>query len=278
MSGLLSRLSSRTAATIEQLADGSVRIGAAVRLESLESNPLIRSRFPALGLAAEAVATPAIRSMGTIAGNLGQRPRCWYLRQRVSCHKNGGTGCPAVEGENQYHAILGSGPCHAAHPSDIAVALLVLDATVSVRGAGGVRTVTIAALFANAASDPKSEMTLGAGEMIEAVTLLPGSAGGTQRFTKLMQRGVWDFALVSLAAQKRADGTVRMAFGGVAPIPWLVNPSVGEDVASGELDEDSADALASRALHDAKPLELNGYKVQQATTLLKRAMLELSRA
>ena len=265
-------------ATIERLADGSVRIGAGVRLDHLESDPLITSSFPALVLAAAAVATPAIRAMGTIAGNLGQRPRCWYLRQRVPCHKNGGTGCPAVEGENQYHAILSSGPCHAAHPSDLAVALLALDATVSVRGPSGARTATIEELFANAASDPTSEITLIAGEMIESITLPAASAGGTQRFTKLMQRGVWDFALVSIAAHKRADGTVRMAFGGVAPMPWLVNPSVGEDVASGELDEDSADALASRALHDAKPLELNGYKVQQATTLLKRAMLELSRA
>ena len=93
-----------------------------------------------------------------------------------------------------------------------------------------------------------------------------------------MQRGVWDFALVSLAAVKRADGSVRMALGGVAPHPWLVNPSVGEDVASGALDEDSADALAARTFHDAAPLELNGYKVQQATALLTRAMLELSRA
>lgn len=265
-------------ATIAEVAGGALRVGAAVRLDSLATHPLILTRFPCLALVAEAVATPAIRSMGTIGGNLGQRPRCWYLRQRVPCHKNGGTGCPAAQGENQYHAIVGAGPCHAAHPSDIAVALLALDATVSVRGPASVRSLTIEALFATAASDPKSEMTLAAGEMIEAILLPASSAGGTQRFTKLMQRGVWDFALVSIAAVKQTDGTVRMALGGVAPRPWLVNPSVGEDVASGVLDEDSVDALASRALHDVKPLQLNEYKVQQATTLLKRAMLELSRA
>lgn len=265
-------------ATITALPDGGLRIGAAARLDAIATHPTIRTSFTALALAADAVATPAIRATGTVGGNLGQRPRCWYLRQRISCHKNGGTGCPAVHGENQYHAILGDGPCHAAHPSDLAVALLALDATVIVRSATGTRTLSIDALFANAASDPKSETALLAGELIEAIDLPATSAGGTHRFTKLMQRGVWDFALVSLAAVKRTDGSVRMALGGVAPHPWLVNPSVGEDVASGALDEDSADALAARTLHDAKPLELNGYKVQQATALLTRAMMELSRA
>ena len=257
--------------------DGGLRVGAATRLEAIAVNALVRARFPALALAAEAVATPAIRAMGTLGGNLCQRPRCWYLRQRVPCHKNGGSGCPAATGENQYHAILGAGSCHAAHPSDLAVALLALGAAVIVRSVSGQRTLTVDQLFANAGSDPRSEVALTAGELIEGVELLPGAAGGTQRFTKLMQRGAWDFALVSIAAVKRTDGTVRMALGGVAPQPWLVNPSVGEDVASGVLDEDSADALTARALHDAKPLEMNGYKVQQAATLLKRAMLELSR-
>ena len=265
-------------AEISDRSDGGMRIGAAARLDSISGHSAIRERFAALSLAAEAVATPAIRSMGTVGGNLCQRPRCWYLRQRVPCFKNGGTDCPAVKGENQYHAILGGGPCHAAHPSDVAVALLALEASVVVRSATGSRTVSIDALYANAATDPRSETTLGPGELIEAIELPAACAGGTQRFTKLMQRGAWDFALVSLAAVKRADGNVRMALGGVAPHPWLVNPSVGEDVASGALDEDSADALASRALHDARPLEMNGYKVQQATALLKRAMLELSRA
>ena len=263
---------------VTEQTDGSLRVGAAIRLDLLAANAAIRSRFPAVSLAAEAVATPAIRSMGTLGGNLCQRPRCWYLRQRIPCHKNGGTGCPAVDGENQYHAILGSGPCHAAHPSDLAVALLALDAMVLVRSAAGARTLSIEALYENASSDPRGETTLAAGELIEAIVLPAASAGGTQRYTKLMQRGAWDFALVSLAAIKRADGTVRLALGGVAPMPWLVNPSVGEDIASGALDDDSADALSSRALHDAAPLALNGYKVQQATALLKRAMMELSRA
>lgn len=264
-------------AAIETLPDGGLRIGGSVRLETIATDADIATRFKVLALAAASVGTPALRAMGTIAGNLCQRPRCWYLRSHFRCMKNGGDGCPAVEGENQYHAILGSGPCHAAHPSDVAVALLALDAAVVVRGPAGTRRTSITELYANATSDPHSEVTLAAGEFIEVIELPAASAGGAQEWVKLMQRGAWDFATVSLAAVRRVDGDVRLALGGVAPMPWLVNPSVGEDVASGELDEDSADALAARALHDAKPLAKNEYKMQQAAALLTRAMRVLSR-
>lgn len=256
---------------------GGVRIGAAVRLEEVAASDLIRGRFPALALAAAAVGTPALRAMGTVGGNLGQRPRCWYLRSRIPCLKNGSTGCPARDGENQYHAIFDSGPCRAPHPSDIAVALHALDAAISVRRGTTVRRIDVAALYANAASDPHRECSIGDGEIIEAVELPAESAGGTQRFTKLMQRGAWDFATVSLAGVKRADGTVRLVLGGVAAAPYRVNSSVEEDVASGALDEESTAALAERALYDAEPLAMNGYKVAQAAALLRRAMFELSR-
>lgn len=262
---------------IEALPDGGLRIGGAARLETIANHEQITTSFSVLAKSVASVGTPALRDMGTIAGNLCQRPRCWYLRSHIRCLKNGGTGCPAVEGENQYHAIIGGGPCHAAHPSDAAVALLALDAAVVVRGPAGTRRISITELYADAASDPHSEVTLGAGEFIEAIELPAASAGGAQEWVKLMQRGAWDFATVSLAGARRADGNVRLALGGVAPMPWLVNPSVGEDVASGELDEDSADALAARALHDATPLAKNEYKMQQAAALLTRAMRSLSR-
>jgi xanthine dehydrogenase YagS FAD-binding subunit len=263
---------------ISAIPAGGFRIGASARLDSIATHADIVAAVPLLSLAASAVGTPALRETGTLGGNLGQRPRCWYLRSRFPCHKNGGSGCPAHSGENQYHAILGGGPCHAAHPSDPAVALLVLDATVIARDSKGTRRLSIDELYRDAGSRPDAEVSLHDGEIIEAIEIPAVSLGGTQRFTKLMQRGAWDFATVSLAAAKRADGTVRLALGGVAPQPWRVNESVEEDVASGELDEDSADALAMRALHDARPLANNEYKLQQAAALLKRAMLELSRA
>ncbi|HEV8411863.1 MAG TPA: xanthine dehydrogenase family protein subunit M [Gemmatimonadaceae bacterium] len=269
----------RGARDITARADGSVRIGGAARIADLAAHAVIRNKFAALAEASRVVGTPALRNMGTIAGNLCQRPRCWYFRRGVACMKNGGSGCAAVDGENQYHAILGGGPCHAVHPSDPAIALAALEATVELLGKNGARrSVPIADFFANAASNPLGETVLAHGEMIEAVELPARSSGGTQHYTKLMQRGAWDFALVSLAGIKRGDGEVRVVLGGVAPAPYRVNQSVEEDVQSGELDEESADALAERALYDAEPLSKNGYKVTQAATLLKRAMLELSRA
>jgi xanthine dehydrogenase YagS FAD-binding subunit len=264
--------------TIRSTPDGGLSVGAGVRLETIAEHKDIRARFPALALAAAAVGTPALRATGTLGGNLCQRYRCWYLRSRIPCMKNGGEGCPAKDGENQYHAILGGGPCHAAHPSDTAVALLALDASLHVRNATTVRTISISQLYEGAATNPSSEVTLTAGEFIESIEIPATSAGGSQLFTKLMQRGAWDFATVSLAGIRRTDGSVRLALGGVGPAPVRVNESVEEDVASGELDQDSADALALRALHDAKPLSKNEYKVQQAAALLTRAMLDLSRA
>lgn len=259
--------------------DGSMRLGGAVSIADIASHEGVLAHFGALAQAARSVATPALRNMGTIAGNLCQRPRCWYYRRGIACLKNGGSGCPATDGQNQYHAILDAGPCHAAHPSDPAVALQALEATVELIAAGGARrTVEIAAFYRNAAADQTSETTVSAGEIIEAIELPARSSGGTQRYTKLMQRGAWDFALVSLAAVKRLDGEVRLVFGGVAPRPYRVNQSVEQDVASGALDDESLDALAERALYDARPLSRNGYKVRQAATLLRDAMRELSRA
>jgi xanthine dehydrogenase YagS FAD-binding subunit len=269
----------RGARDITVRADGSARIGGAVRIADLAAHGVIRERFAALAEAASSVGTPALRNMGTIAGSLGQRPRCWYFRRGVPCLKNGGSGCAAEHGENRYHAILGGGPCHAVHPSDPAVALTALEAGVELIGPGEARrSVPISSFFENAGSNPLGETVLAPGEMIEAIELPAHSAGGAQRYEKVMQRGAWDFALVSLAGIKRSDGEVRLVLGGVAPAPHRVNQSVEEDVASGALDAESADALAERALYDAVPLSKNGYKVVQAAALLRHAMLELSRA
>ena len=269
----------RGARDITVRADGSARIGGAVRIADLAAHGVIRERFAALAEATSLVGTPALRNMSTIAGNLCQRPRCWYFRRGVPCLKNGGTGCAAVDGENQYHAILGGGPCHAVHPSDPAVVLTALEATIELLGPNEARrSVRIDSFFERAGSNPLGETVIAHGEMIEAIELPARSAGGVQHYEKVMQRGAWDFALVSLAGIKRSDGEVRLVLGGVSPAPYRVNQSVEEDVASGALDDESADALAERALYDAAPLSKNGYKAVQAAALLRRAMLELSRA
>ena len=255
--------------------DGSVSVGASARLADLAAHPHLREHFAALTDACSSVGTTQLREMGTLGGNLCQRPRCWYVRRGVSCAKSGGTGCPAVDGENQYLGILGQGPCHAPHPSDPAVALTALDATVVVRGTSGERRVPIGAFYDT--MDVTRETVLVPGEYVRAVELPAESAGGAQRYDKLMQRGAWDFALVSLAAVRRTDGDVRLVLGGVAPKPWRVTSSIEEDVASGGLDDETIATLAERALYDAAPLSKNGYKVTQAEALLRRAIRAIAR-
>lgn len=264
------------AGAIEPLPDGGLRIGAAARIHDIARHPVVRERFAALAQACDAVGSPALRHMGTIGGNLCQRPRCWYFRRGIPCLRNGGPKCHAYDGENQYHAILEGGPCWIVHPSDPAVALLALDASVQVTWESGSSAVPVADFFVLPSDRLDAETVLSAGEVISAITIPAASAGGRQSYRKLMQREAWDFALASIAAVRRPDGAVRMAMGGLAPRPWRVPESVEEDVASGGLDEDSIAALAERALYDAQPLSRNGYKVPMAASLLRDAMRELS--
>jgi xanthine dehydrogenase YagS FAD-binding subunit len=269
---------------IETLPDGGLRIGASTRVNDLARNPLVSSRFPALAQACEAVGTPALRHMGTIGGNLCQRPRCWYFRRAIPCLKNGGESCPAKDGQNQYHAILDAGPCYIVHPSDPAVALTALGATLELAHEAAndsrlaTRMLDIEAFYVLPHDRLDQETVLEAGEFVQSI-VLPGisavGSSGAQRYTKLMQRESWDFALASIAAVRRQDGEVRLVLGGVAPRPWRVNSSVEEDVASGGLDDDTIATLAERALYDAKPLAHNGYKVELAATLLRRAIKEI---
>jgi xanthine dehydrogenase YagS FAD-binding subunit len=263
-------------ARVQVLPDGTLRVGASARIHDLATDTAIRERFPALAQACAAVGSPALRHMGTIGGNLCQRPRCWYLRRGVSCFKNGGSSCPATDGENHHHAILDGGPCHIVHPSDPAVALLALGATIETRRGDVTRTIPIDDFFVLPRDRMDRETALETGEFVAAVSLPAVAAGGRQLYRKLMQRGAWDFALASIAGVRRADGTVRIAIGGVAPRPWRVPESIEEDVASGGLDEDSVLALGERAFYDAKPLSQNGYKVQLAASLLRDAIRELA--
>jgi len=255
--------------------DGSVTIGAAARIADLAKDHRISAQFPALSQACDVVGTPALRNMGTLGGNLCQRPRCWYFRRGVSCLKSGGSSCPAKDGENQYLAILDAGPCYAVHPSDPAVALTALEAIAIVSSSHGSRKVAMADLYLVPAERADRETTLERHEFISAITIPAESVGGTQRYHKLMQRDAWDFALVSAAACKRMDGGVRIVLGGVAPRPWRVNTSVEEDVASGGLDDDAIATLTDRALLDAKPLSKNAYKVELAAALLRRVISEV---
>lgn len=257
---------------IRSTGEGGLHIGASARIADIARHPLVRERYPALAQACDVVASPALRRMGTIGGNLCQRPRCWYFRRGIACHKNGGDACPAADGENRYLAILDGGPCYIVHPSDPAVALTALEAVVEITSRGRMRRVPIADFYLLPSERMDHETILEPGEFVSGIELGGASAGGIQLYRKLMQREAWDFALVSIAAAKRRDGEVRLVLGGVAPRPWRVSSSVEEDVASGGLDEDTVGILAERALYDAKPLSGNAYKVELASALLRDAI------
>jgi xanthine dehydrogenase YagS FAD-binding subunit len=259
--------------------DGELRIGASVTLEEVARHPLVRERYSALASACEQAGTPEIRAMATLAGNLCQRPRCSYFRRNISCHKNGGSSCPAADaaGENQYLAIVKGGPCFIVHPSDPAAALVALEAVMEIAGASGRREVAARDFFVLPSERLDRETALAGDELVIGVRLSGEAAGGVQRYTKLVQDQAGDFALVSLAAVRRTDGEVRLVLGGVSPRPYRVYTSVEEEVMTGGLDEDTIAGLAERALLDATPLSKNGYKLDLADSLLRDAIRTLAR-
>jgi xanthine dehydrogenase YagS FAD-binding subunit len=256
--------------------DGSLTIGASVTLARIARDARIRTEFAALAQACASAGTHQLRTMGTLGGNLCQRPRCWYFRHNFECLRHGGSKCSAEEGENQYHAIFRSGPCVAVNPSDPAVALVALEAVIQINGPAGTREAAAHDFFVPSRVRLDRETALADDEFVSAVHLSAYSSGGVQFYDKAMQRGVWDFALVSLAGVKRRDGEVRLVFGGVAGVPWRITDSIEEDVASGNLSEDDIETLSQRALYDATPLAKNEYKVMLATSLLQRGIARLS--
>jgi xanthine dehydrogenase YagS FAD-binding subunit len=207
-----------------EAADDGITIGALTTLAAIESSPVLGARYPALVEAAAVAATPQLRNMATIAGNLMQRPRCWYFRNpHLRCWLKGGAECPPREGENQLHAIFGDGPCHAVHPSDLAPALVALDAEARLRGRQGERTVPVAELFAPPTDERRCETRIADDEVIVSIRL-PAADGARSTFLKAMDRQVWAFALVGVAARLRVQGgrvaEARLVLSGVATVPW----------------------------------------------------------
>jgi xanthine dehydrogenase YagS FAD-binding subunit len=263
---------------IEDGPDG-LTIGALATLAELEDDPFVRTRYPALSEAAGLAATPQLRNMATIGGNLLQRPRCWYFRNpRVSCWLKGGADCPARDGENQLHAIVDVSPCVAVHPSDPAVALLALDAVVRLRGATGEREVPLAEFFVPPTDDRRTETVIGEDELIVSLRIPPLPTNAHSTYLKSMERKVWAFALVSVAAVIRLEagcvGHARIVLGGVAPIPWRAEAA--EQLLFGaEPTAALIEQAAEAALAGAQPLAHNAYKVALAKALIRRALLQI---
>lgn len=267
--------------SIEETPQG-LSIGALTSLSTLETHPLIRQHYPLLAEAAAVAATPQLRNMATLGGNVLQRPRCWYFRNpHLSCWLKGGDTCPAYQGENHLHAIYGGGPCYAVHPSDIAPTLLALHAEVVLQGSQGERLVPLADFFALPITERRTETQRQHDELLLAIRLpaLPEGTGST--YLKAMDRKVWAFALVGVAAIMRLDHAnrrqiqdVRLVLSGVAPIPWRL--TVAEEQLRGAEASDAAfQHAAEAALDEAMALQHNAYKIPLARTLIQRALSSL---
>jgi xanthine dehydrogenase YagS FAD-binding subunit len=266
---------------IEEQPDGSVRIGALVRNSHLAASPLIRARYPLLAQAVVMGASGQIRNMATTGGNLMQRTRCQYFYDRdARCNKRTpGAGCDALEGFNRTHAILGaSGACIATHPSDMAVALAALDATVLVLGPAGERTIALTEFHRLPGGTPHVDTNLRPDELITAVTVPPLPFGRHSRYRKVRDRASYAFALVSVAAALDVDAGrirgARLALGGVAHKPWRA--VAAERVLVGAAaTADTFRAAAARELEAARGLAHNAFKVELAQRTIVSVLSDL---
>jgi xanthine dehydrogenase YagS FAD-binding subunit len=255
---------------IEPTPEGGLRIGALVRNTDLAADPRVRRDYGVLSRALLAGASGQLRNKATTAGNLLQRTRCPYFYDtNQACNKRQpGSGCAAIGGFSRQHAVIGaSEACIATHPSDMAVAMRALDASVeTVSPNGAARKIPIADLHRLPGDTPDVETTLVPGELITAVTL-PKSVGGTQIYRKVRDRASYAFALVSVAAIVQRDGTGRVALGGVAHKPWRV------EAAEAELSR-GAKAVALRLLDGARPTKENSFKLTLVERTLGAALIE----
>ena len=261
---------------------GGVRIGALVRNSDLAHHPEVAQRYPVLVQAILSGASPQLRNMATVGGNLLQRTRCPYFRDSGSaCNKRTpGAGCAALFGPHRGHAILGgSDRCIATHPSDMCVALLALDATVQVLAAagGGERAVPLGELYLLPGQSPEKETVLAAGDLVVAVTVPASPRAARSCYLKVRDRAEFEFALASAAVAVELTGGVvqsaRVALGGVATRPWRATEA--EAVLQGKRPTTELfRAAAAAAMHKAQPRRDNGFKVELAQRCIVRALSE----
>lgn len=271
----------KTIGALDQVTSSSegVSIGGLVTLEELHRHEVIRSQYPVLAEAAESVATLQIRNVGTLAGNVCQRPWCWYFRNGFPCFKAGGDRCFSPTGENQLHAIFGGGPSYIVHPSDTAPALVALDARFRIVGPDGERVVPATEFFVLPRENAAQENVLGAEEVLASIELPSSSSGTRSTYHKVMDREAWTHAVVSAAFVLEMDGQVvrsaRVVLGGVAPIPWRV-PAVERLLTGQRITEELAERAGSAAVEGAQPLSKNAYKVPLTRGVVRRTLLALA--
>lgn len=253
-----------------------LKIGAMTTLTELESYPGLLDDFPALHQAISSVATPQIRNVGTVGGNLCQRPRCWYYRSSLfDCRKKGGTICFAANGSSKYHAILSATDCYIVHPSDLAVPLISLRAEATISGPEGQKTLPLEEFFVTPRQNMLAETALEPGEVLTEITVPSPTYLHRSVFLKSRERQAQDFALASVAvALELSDNVVRdvrITLGGVAPIP--LRALHAEQAIEGKpLEEIDSKQVGQLAVRDARPLKDNYYKVPLTAALVSRAV------
>jgi xanthine dehydrogenase YagS FAD-binding subunit len=269
-------------AKVEELPDGGVRIGALARNSDAAEHPLIKERYPVLSEAFLAGASPQLRNMATVGGNLLQRTRCYYFYDPAfpKCNKRApGSGCGALEGYNRIHAILGqSDQCIATHPSDMCVALVALDAVVRVQGPKGERQIPLTDFHRLPGDHPEQDTVLGRDELITAVDLPAAPFAKRSHYLKVRDRASYAFALVSAAVALELDGdtikSARVALGGVAHKPWR-SREAEEKLVGQKAEETVFRAAAEAGLRDAKGYKYNSFKVELAKRAIVRALSEV---
>jgi len=258
----------------------ALTIGAVTTLSDVAGNSAVRRNLPALSSAAAAVGSPQIRNMGTIGGNICQRPRCWYYRDtQVICIRKGGNRCNAVVGRNKYHAIIAGGPCHIVSPSDTAVALMAYDAALTIAGGSGEKEVAVSDFFVLPRTNARRENILNPGDILTNITVPLPDQGTKSTFIKVQERDAWDFAVASTAVSLTVKGgtctKARIVLGAAAPVPWRAEDA--EKTLEGKLiTRARAEAAAEAAVAGSRPMRENSYKTELFKNIVKRAILDLA--
>jgi len=254
-------------------------IGALVTITEIADDAKINEKYSVLAQAAKEVASPQLRNIGTIGGNICQRPRCWYFRGEFHCLRKGGDFCYAVEGRNKFHCIVGGGPCFIVHPSDTAVALTALNAKVAIFSGKKSRTVPIKEFFVLPDQNVERENILRPGEILTEIQIPDVNPDTKSGYLKVKERGAWDFAVVSVAAVVQKNGmsfqSGSVALGGVAPIPWF-EKEISSYLSNLKANQDAIEDLSKKALSDAEPLENNAYKLPLTQNLIKKLLIKLT--
>jgi xanthine dehydrogenase YagS FAD-binding subunit len=257
-----------------------LKIGATTPVSEIASSNLIREKYPLLVQAANQVGVPQIRNVGTLAGNLCQRPRCWYFRRALfkDCLRKGGNNCYAPDGENQYHAILGGDNCYMVYPSDMAPALTALNARVEIAGSKGNRMVPMEQFYVRPEKNILRENILTSQEMVVGVEIPNPVANSKGIYLKLKERQAFDFAIVSVAVNLIFKNNIvadsRIVFGGIAPFPFRAIKA--EAALKGTGVKDTIAAVCRAATDGVQPMSNNGYKVDATRGILEEALSLLS--